>query len=91
MLARSAHVANFPATSGEDNGSTFVSALSSTAGSSERRAQLCALVRRYLVLSQVSPAEWSRHETSLMLLSESLLNRYTIFMPLSYVPIVHIL
>lgn len=80
MLARSAHLTNFPATSGEDN-SAIVTALPSTTGSSERRAQLCALVRRYLVLSQVSPAEWSRHETSLMLLGESLLNRYTILMP----------
>lgn len=46
-----------------------------TASNTERERLIFALVRRYLLLAQVRPAEWSRSEAALALLGESLLER----------------
>ena len=42
---------------------------------SEREQLLCTLVRRYLLLAQVPAAEWSRNESALLMLADSILGR----------------
>lgn len=67
MLARSTGSSN---QSGLADDSLARTAPSNT---TERQSPLCGLVRRYLLLAQVSASEWSRNENALLMLSESIL------------------
>lgn len=59
-----------------DNTSHVNKNLTSTPQEYERDQLVRALVRRYMLKGQVPPSEWTRTEAALMLLSNSLLNRY---------------
>lgn len=62
-----------------DNAMVIDSGKPASAGGGEangREELVRSLVRRYLLLSQVPASDWSRHEAALVLLSNSMLDRY---------------